>query len=191
MSLEVESLSSKIEKLEEMLDILDRNISGSSAVLNFPKASGVIETCQKKMLSIMKGLQEENIDFWLDGNSLLASCRTKVLLPWDTSIEIGMLEESWLTTLHSNSLRSKGIVVDGASFTEANYEPRYDSIKPSVKIRIWKFNNGLLSCGENEVSPEAIFPLSFRTLEEIEFPSPADPWQILKSEFGEGWMRKI
>lgn len=109
MPTRAEQLSLKVDRLSEMIDRFERQIENSNSVMNLPEAEGPIGDCQKKMLSMLGQLKDAGVEFWLDGHSLLAACRTKYLLPWETSMDIGMMQDKWMELQNSGLLEELGM----------------------------------------------------------------------------------
>ena len=112
----IKELSNRITSLEKHLSDLDKkndylfycsqNINGESleetkrrVFLNMPKADGDLRMLQRGSAYILKRLneicRENNIDFFLEGGTLIGAERHHGFIPWDDDIDIGMLREDF------------------------------------------------------------------------------------------------
>lgn len=182
--------SSKAEKADELLSLLDKIVHDNGVVFNLPKAAGVIKECQDKMILLMSTLQKAGIEFWLDRNSLLAACRTKEMLPWETKSYIGMLDETWNELLCSNILKKHNIVAKNNVLT-FNECLGLDVLQPEVVVCIWKESMERIYTDEIDIDKGIIYPLAKMMLAECTFNAPRDSWSIMKIEFGDDWKKFI
>lgn len=190
MPIDLESLSAKIESLEKMVDSLDAELGRSGAILELPKAIGAIADCQNEMLSMLEILKVEGIEFWMDGRTLLASMRTKDLLPWESMLEIGMVEEVWNALTDSDILFRNAMKVEGDILT-SNELPKIGKMKTQIRTRIWDKDCNGFAYGKTSIPFNAVLPLSERELSGHKFPAPANPLKYLNIMFGDDWMRTV
>ena len=186
----VQIMSSKLDRIDEMLDILEKAVKDNDVVFNMPKASGIIKICQDRMLHILTILKEAEVAFWLDRHSLLAACRTGYLLPWETKVYIGMMDDEWLNVQNSNLLFNSGIVVkDGILTLSGNLG--LDAVKPEVNVCLWTEMNERMYADGVDLSKKAIYPLKKMNLSDISFLAPHDIWSVMKAEFGDEWKKVV
>lgn len=99
--------------------------------LNMPKATGRlrnIQLAENYILQRVKKLCDENgIDFFLMGGTLLGAIRHKGFIPWDNDVDIGMLQ--------SDFIRFKNVICEDTELN-CNY---YYNYKTGVKIAKVKF----------------------------------------------------
>lgn len=196
--MEVKVLKDKLSRIDEMLAKVESAVQDGNPVLEMPSASGLIARCQTEGISMAAAMLEEfqkrNIAIWLDGRSLLASCRTQKLLPWETVVEVGVLEDGW-DALKDGLLDEIGYVLDGQAVKPAE-KPQSGSICPEVKINVWTRDAQTLHLERAEgetawTTEECIFPLKERVLNGLAFASPSNAWSILEAEFGSGWQKIV
>ena len=187
---EAESLSVKIDLASDLLNRLDTKLKENSVALELPKAEGVIRKCQNSMISILESLQNGDVEFWLDRNSLLASCRTGWLLPWEMSLSIGMISTEWERLVSSSIPASCGFEIEGNLLT-GRRKKTDSSPRPEVKTCIWMKAGGRLLSGSLNISEQMIYPLKPILLNEREFLAPNESWSILKAEYGADWMKHV
>lgn len=196
--MEAKVLKDKLSRIDEMLSKVESSVQDGNPVLELPSASGLIAECQTDTLMIAAAVFEEcgkqTIPVWLDGRSLLASCRTQNLLPWETSLEIGVFESGW-DALHCGMLARLECALEGQSIKPAE-KPKYGRICPDVKVNVWIKGEHTLQLQMDSgktawTTEECILPLKERTLNGLPFASPAKAWSILEAEFGSGWQKIV
>lgn len=190
MPTRVEQLSLKVDRLSEMIDRFERQIENSNSVMNLPQAEGPIGDCQKKMLSMLNQLKDVGAEFWLDGHSLLASCRTQYLLPWETSMDIGMMKDKWSELQGSDILEQLGMTAEGDAIASTE-KPKFGALKPIINIWTWEAVGNAMIHDAIEVDLKFLLPLIETTLHDASWPAPNNPWQMMKAEFGECWMQSV
>lgn len=190
MPTRAEQLSLKVDRLSEMIDRFERQIENSNSVMNLPKAEGPIGNCQKQMLSMLGQLKEAGVEFWLDGHSLLAACRTKYLLPWETSMDIGMMQDRWMELQNSGLLEELGMKVEKGALTSIE-EPKFGALKPNINVWTWEAVGNAMLHDEIEVDFKVVWPLIEMALHDASFPAPNHTWNMMKAEFGECWMQSV
>lgn len=104
-----------------------------------------LRVCQLKQLSILEEIvricQKHQIDYWLDGGTLLGAVRHGGFIPWDDDIDIAMREEDLERFIHvAPEELSEGLFLQ----TPQN-EP--DSKEPIVKVR--DLNSFYVEGGDN------------------------------------------
>lgn len=183
-------VSSKLERIDEMLSMLEKTVQDNSVVFSMPKASGLIKRCQDRMMYILSILEEKNVEFWLDKNSLLAACRTGYLLPWETKVYIGMLDTAWTDLCQSDILDETDIVVENAILTLSG-NLGLDAVKPEVNVCIWTEIDGRMYGDNLDISKEVIYPLKKMNLSDTAFNAPHDSWGLMQAEFGDDWRKVV
>lgn len=183
-------VSSRLDRIDEMLSTFEKTVQNSGVVFNMPKASGPIKKCQDRMMRILSVLDEMNVEFWLDKNSLLAACRTGYLLPWETKVYIGMLDATWSSLIQSSLLKKSAIIAEDGILTISE-KLGLDGVKPEVNICIWTEIDERMCINELEIPKESIYPLKRMNLSDMSFNAPCDSWKILQAEFGDGWKNVI
>lgn len=184
-----EQISAKLRRLDDLLNKLSDAVESGNPVLDLPPANGLIADCQTGCLDIVSKIAEAGIQFWLDGRSLLAASRTQMLLPWETSAEIGTTEEGWRMLSESGFAEKMDLRIDGRRILPFN-RPAYGKLCPEVNVLVWTAKDGAAVLdGERKIAvPEDYFlPLDSCTLNGTEWPRPAKAWSLLEAEFGEGW----
>ena len=89
--------SSSTKKLKESpyLDYKKNNIE----ITKLPKAEGQVRDLQLADLALLKELdyvcKKNNLQYWLDGGSMLGAVRHNGFIPWDDDIDVGMLREDY------------------------------------------------------------------------------------------------
>ena len=196
--MEAKALKDKLSRIDEMLAKVESSVQDGNPVLEMPSASGLIAKCQTDGISIAAAVFEEcqkrNIAIWLDGRSLLASCRTQNLLPWETVVEVGVFEEGW-DALKDGLLDEFGYVLDGQVIKPAG-KPQAGSICPEVRINVWikdaqTLHSEQAGGGTAWTTEECILPLKDRVLNGLAFAAPVNAWSILEAEFGSGWQKIV
>ena len=183
-------VSSKLERIDEMLSTLEKTVQDNSVVFSMPKASGLIKRCQDRMMHILSVLSEMNVEFWLDKNSLLAACRTGYLLPWETKVYIGMLDTIWTDFCQSDSLKKTDIVVENGILTLSG-NLGLDAVKPEVNVCIWTEMDGRMYVDELDIPKESIYPLKKINLSDMSFNAPQDSWGVMRAEFVDDWRKVV
>ena len=106
------ALSEDFQILSNKTNILEKNIEAiknqnsfifsqesvfwkiGSDISNFPKAKGILKELQDINFYILKRLKsicdENGVQFWLHGGSLLGAVRHGGFIPWDDDIDVGM-----------------------------------------------------------------------------------------------------
>ena len=191
------ALKEKIDKIDEMLAKLQDAVQDGNPVLDLPSANGLIAECQSDGLKIVEAIfkecQEKGIPVWIDGRSLLASCRTQHLLPWETALEIGMFEDGW-DAVKTDILAELDCILEGCS-VKPRKKPKYGRICPEVKVHVWVRDAKTVHM-DNEGSTawsteDCILPLKERSLNGMAFASPSNAWSILEAEYGSGWKKMV
>lgn len=190
MAVEIDSISAKLEQFDELVSSLEAKVKKTEAILELPKAVGAIADCQKAMLEILSGLKNEGMEWWMDGRTLLASARTQELLPWESMLEIGMLEESW-NALSSPEVLSRNAVQLEESVLTSIHSPAMGAMKPQIRINVWDRNfNGFIHEGIS-VPFNVVLPLKERKLAGLSFPAPANTLKYLNILYGSSWIEMV
>ncbi len=104
-----------------------------------------LRVCQLKQLSILEEIiricQKHQIDYWLDGGTLLGAVRHGGFIPWDDDIDIAMREEDLERFIHV----APGELREGLFLQTPQNEP--DSKEPIVKVR--DLNSFYVEGGDN------------------------------------------
>lgn len=104
-----------------------------------------LRVCQLKQLSILEEIvricQKHQIDYWLDGGTLLGAVRHGGFIPWDDDIDIAMREED----LERFIRVAPGELCEGLFLQTPQNEP--DSKEPIVKVR--DLNSFYVEGGDN------------------------------------------
>ena len=104
-----------------------------------------LRVCQLKQLSILEDIvricQKHQIDYWLDGGTLLGAVRHGGFIPWDDDIDIAMREED----LERFIRVAPGELSEGLFLQTPQNEP--DSKEPIVKVR--DLNSFYVEGGDN------------------------------------------
>ena len=104
-----------------------------------------LRVCQLKQLSILEEIvricQKYQIDYWLDGGTLLGAVRHGGFIPWDDDIDIAMREED----LERFIRVAPGELCKGLFLQTPQNEP--DSKEPIVKVR--DLNSFYVEGGDN------------------------------------------
>ena len=194
MPIEMKGIESKLEKLDEMLDEFDKDVQSLNTIIDLPQATGLIQQCQDQMIKTLSTLKNEGIKFWLEGHTLLAVCRTGNLLPWETSVEIGMLADDWIAFVESKLMTEGKFKLENETTIVPFDEPQMGALKPQVKVRRWLEDNGIMRPFDDkisEVEKELILPLVDGTLEDRVFSIPCKSWKFLEIQFGKDWKKTL
>lgn len=194
MPIEMDNINSKLGKLDEILDKFDEKIKGLNSIMDLPSATGLIGKCQDDMIGILNLLIQEKIQFWLEGHTLLAVCRTGNLLPWETSFEVGMLAEDWISFIESKLLKQNKLKIENETTITSFEEQTMGALKPQIKVRRWLKDNGIMRPFDNsidEVDEAIIWPLTDGQLQNQTFPIPSRSWKLLELQFGKDWKKAL
>ena len=191
------ALREKIDKIDEMLAKFQNAVTDGNPVLDLPPANGLIAECQKDCFdiadAIFKECQKKGIPAWIDGRSLLASCRTQNMLPWETALDIGMFEDGW-DAANADILAEIDCTAEKYSI-KPKKKQKYGKICPVVNVKVWIKDAKtihLVTDGMTAWSKEScILPLQERILNGRAFASPANAWSILEAEYGSDWKKIV
>lgn len=191
MSIDLTEMSSKLEKLDEMIDKLDSIVKESNPAADLPQAVGLIRNCQLEMLDMFHFLDSNNIEYWLEGKTLLAAWRNGQFLPWDTFAHIGMLESTWIELQESGILDKGGLKIEYNMLTSQKESIR-GSLVPQLHVRKWNVYSEIAISGKGMSLPSnQIWPLGEMSFEEGKAPTPKDAIAMLKGEFGDNWKKVL
>lgn len=190
MAIEMDSISAKLDKLDKLVEELESKIKKSDVILDLPKAVGAIADCQKEMLEMLSIMKGEEIEWWLDGRTLLASARTKELLPWDSILEIGMSEETWNVLVDSDILSKNDFKLEENVISYV-FPPAMGAMKPQIRINVWERKNDGILRNDLFISSEVLLPLEERKLGGLDFPAPANTLKYLNILYGSEWMQIV
>lgn len=93
-----------------------------------------IQTIEEEILrDIVKVCDDANIDYFLDGGTLLGAKRHKGFIPWDDDIDIGIYRDDWnkFESLIVNKLADKYIIQSERGSV------KIDSLRPCLKVN-WR-----------------------------------------------------
>lgn len=90
---------SRLEILENSVDMLYFLIENCIDINNIPPAKGELAIIQQKNLKLLENFnlfcQNNNIEYWLDFGTLLGAIRHKGFIPWDDDLDVGMTRENY------------------------------------------------------------------------------------------------
>ena len=80
-------------------------------ITTLPPATGQIRDIQLANLALLKELdyvcKQNNLQYWLDGGSLLGAVRHKGYIPWDDDIDVGMLRRDYNKIIEAFKISSR------------------------------------------------------------------------------------
>ena len=72
---------------------------------------GVVIKLYQMMYDITRIMEKHDIEYWVDGGSMLGAIRHGGIIPWDDDLDIGVMEENvykLLTTKFKKDLKNRG-----------------------------------------------------------------------------------
>jgi len=111
---------------------------------------GVVIKLYQMMYDITRIMEKHDIEYWVDGGSMLGAIRHGGIIPWDDDLDIGVMEENvykLLTTKFKKDLKKRGYnIVPYALGYKIFYNHgetinRYKWKYPFLDIFVYKFDN--------------------------------------------------
>ena len=154
---------------------------------------------------VLKILDENNIEYWIIGGTLLGAVRDKTMCPWDDDIDIA-INESTLSTLLNlrNKFEVAGLEMSGIFFGQKIYSkngkilPGKNFKYPFIDVFVMKLNNDgkyiYVSDLANKywpndpVSKDDLYPLKKYDFEDYQVYGMQNPIQYLEKMYP-GWKK--
>jgi hypothetical protein len=153
------------------------------------------------LLAVDRLLDEHDIRHWVDWGTLLGAVRNQEFIPWDTDVDLGILErdlEALLALRPEIERAGYKLQREGPSTIRVQYSQANDL---SLDIYYWSAREGILSCEEDEawvwpgMNDRIAFPQEYvERLEPVvlygrEFPAPFPPHALLNDHrYGPDYM---
>lgn len=174
---------------------------------------------QREMLTkVVSFLEEQQIQHWISGGTLLGFIRHETFIPWDDDCDVHTLWEN-REYMHSvnfaNAAKAQGLEVIHFMGGSLNYATRESA---AVRIRVigtttpvcdvffvkeketdvfakvdgWSNKGQTISYNSKEVwSKDLLFPIAKQTIDDLDLFLPNQPLDVLKQQYGENVMTKM
>ncbi len=172
--------------------------------LIYPESQDILK-CYQTLYDITKLFDKHNIEYYIDGGTLLGAVRHKGMIPWDDDLDVEVLQkdESKLTSnsfkqslkksgynIHSYRLGYKIYKIDGKSIE--NYKWKYPFLDIFIskiednrtKLVLSNKNNNWDNC---HFLKDELYPLKKYKFGKFQVTGPNDPYGYLNKCYGKDW----
>ncbi|MDO5814349.1 MAG: LicD family protein [Methanobrevibacter sp.] len=130
--------------------------------------------------------RKHDLAYWLDYGTLLGSLRHEDFIPWDESIDVGMVQSDYMKLADVFESEKDSDNID-CRINDESFVITY--VLPEIKDKVAEINVNCYSDGELEEKSEIIFPLKQVKFGKYYFSSPNDINEYLDDIYGKKYSK--